>query len=189
MGEFVQASEISILTVLWGYGSGRNYPPASTTSSHFERITCALDCVFQNILMKKKQLTTYTYTAYDAAGVLVEGVFAAYGRGEVLAHILAKQLKPVKIEEEASFRESSIKPSPRLRIIWSAPMSSVVASVRQCCTQWLWLPALFSSHSLLLSLWCRASRVFSRKQALSFRLSLGCSLVFQIRLRIVTSST
>src|SRR3989338_7009980 len=88
MGEFVQASEISILTVLWGYGSGRNYPPASTTSSHFERITCALDCVFQNILMKKKQLTTYTYTAYDAAGVLVEGVFAAYGRGEVLEDIL-----------------------------------------------------------------------------------------------------
>ena len=54
--------------------------------------------------MKKKQLTTYTYTAYDAAGVLVEGVFAAYGRGEVLAHILAKQLKPVKIEEEAKAR-------------------------------------------------------------------------------------
>ncbi|OGG61902.1 hypothetical protein A3C87_00710 [Candidatus Kaiserbacteria bacterium RIFCSPHIGHO2_02_FULL_49_34] len=54
--------------------------------------------------MKKKQLTIYNYTAYDAAGVLVKGVFSAKGRGEVLDHILSKGLKPMNIEEDAHAR-------------------------------------------------------------------------------------
>lgn len=55
-------------------------------------------------MKKRTSLTTYTYTAYDTAGVLVQGVVTAYGRGEVLSQILAKQLKPVSIEEHAEAR-------------------------------------------------------------------------------------